>query len=502
MSRYGCFEIRTNCGNCGQSVPVNGPFREIICSSCYKPVRIPTDNLAGFFNDFDEEYPGYEEGDGSGGTLMGGGGTFEYKYRRLNPRCGNCRTKLPELTPDTEKSVNCDKCGTAMYVYPSFLWMKEIAPSAVQCISPERETSSDGKPQLKTDEEAVKPVVMSCPQCGGTLSITEKSERILKCKYCTVDVYIPDAVWARLHPVQGTEEWFIRFEGKTLKKLENERRKRDQKEERIELKKWRPLKKASRKRSLLKYILIGIPSFILLIFILTAVLHFLDYSQEEIENITSGIVGAVVFALFIFLTAAGALHMHVAFWFGKTGKCKKAMSELAEKHGWKHNSAEYTLCMGTIDTTYKGREFEIDPDDDYAIEVDLEDSPFYLKTEPPGYPSDGLYRFTTGNEWFDRTFPIRYAKPEMVKKMEKSREHMEVAISPIIWFLDRWGDRMALLKVDWSDIAVHLAPGHQEVAMLSTRYLKPEYIEPLLEDMITMAKAIDALARGKVPMLG
>jgi hypothetical protein len=61
---------------------------------------------------------------------------------------------------------------------------------------------------------------------------------------------------------------------------------------------------------------------------------------------------------------------------GKGKQCKQAMSHLAQKHGWKHWGTEYRTTVGYINAKYKGHDIGIDPDDDYAIEVDLDDSPF------------------------------------------------------------------------------------------------------------------------------
>jgi len=82
MDRYGCFEVRTTCRSCGSSIVVNGPCRLITYTSCFKQTDI-ADTVAGFLNDFEEEYEGFD--DGQGGTLMGGDGTFEYGYWRLSP---------------------------------------------------------------------------------------------------------------------------------------------------------------------------------------------------------------------------------------------------------------------------------------------------------------------------------------------------------------------------------------------------------------------------------
>lgn len=53
--------------------------------------------------------------------------------------------------------------------------------------------------------------------------------------------------------------------------------------------------------------------------------------------------------------------------------------------------------------------------------------------------------------------------------------------------------------MDSSDVSAHLVPGHGEIMGSGGKYLPGECIEPLLEDMIVLAAAIDAVAAGKEP---
>ena len=80
MPRYGCFEIRTSCGSCGHPIPINGVDRKITCSACFEETALSPERIADFLNDFEEEYEGLTEGQGQGGTLMSGSGTFKYGY--------------------------------------------------------------------------------------------------------------------------------------------------------------------------------------------------------------------------------------------------------------------------------------------------------------------------------------------------------------------------------------------------------------------------------------
>ncbi|TFG64394.1 MAG: hypothetical protein E4H36_03130 [Spirochaetales bacterium] len=182
---------------------------------------------------------------------------------------------------------------------------------------------------------------------------------------------------------------------------------------------------------------------------------------------------------------------------GRRKKCKQALAALAKKHGWKHEAAGERSGLGFVTASYKGRDIEINPGDEYALEADIHGSPLYLKTEPPGYPQDGVCRFTTGDEQFDSLFPFRYAEPSLAGRIELSREESRRVLHPLYWFLGRWGKKLGRMKIDWSGAAVHLMPGHQDRLDSGQRYLLAEDLESLLEDMVLLVRAIDDIAAGK-----
>jgi DNA-directed RNA polymerase subunit RPC12/RpoP len=502
MPRFGCFEIRTSCGSCGQPVQVNGPFTTLSCSSCFRDVHIPAETLTGFFNDFEEDYPGLDEGQGSGGTLMGGGGTFEYGYWRLEPRCSECKQTLDLPEGDAAAEVACPKCGKKYFAYPIPEPFKEFTPSARMCYSADPLPGSpEAEKAAVVNTEAIKPVVMTCPQCGGALSITTASDRISACEYCKAEVYIPDPVWNRLHPVKTAEEWFINFEGKTKKQLEAERRIADQQAEKAALKGWnRAAGPVKRKRNLWP-ILAAAGGFLFFSAMIAGVLENAGIEESEAAARAGKFLPILIVIAAVAVPVIFVLRSLFRGKLGKGKECKEALAALARKHGWKHEGAEYKSGLGYIRESYKGRDVEIDPADDYAIEVELDESPFYLQTEPPGYPHDGVQRFSTGDPLFDNIFPIRYAKQKLVRKIEASSEGARDVLEPFYWFFERWKGRLGRMKIDWSDVAVHIAPGHIDRADSNNRYLLPEDLEPLLEDMMTLAEAIDDIGYGKKPEL-
>ncbi len=492
--RHGCFELKTTCGHCSNPMPVNGPIRELPCPTCTKPRRIAADIVSGMCADLEEEYENYEDREGSGGTMMTGSGTFEYRYFRLEPRCEECKIPLPEVQTGTEGKIACTECGKAFHTWPAPDWLIEDVPSATQCLATQLEGAA-ADPGKQTE---LVPIGMNCPQCGGGLKLTAQDERVSNCQFCSGEFMIPDPIWHRLHPVRVAEEWFVRFEGLNPVEMAKSRRVQDLREEKAAMKKWRAPKK--RRSSVLKYTLIAaailIPLGLVAALVVGGVVAVgLFLAGIDLAAVTAAVgagmstVGAgVVFALIATVTIWGAMGTNFAFWFGRTGKCKKELIRIADVNGWTVSGVEHSQYMGSIREEIKGRDIEIDPDSDYAIEIDIDDRPFYLKTEMPAWMGDDLQRFTTGDSRFDQIFPIRYIKPKHEKKLEALKV-------PIDWFLDRWGDKLARMKIDGS-VDVHLAPG----GMGEDKWVYADELEPLYQDTLALAVDIDRVMRGKQPL--
>lgn len=501
MPRYGCFEIRTTCSSCGSPLPINGPYTRFSCTACFEDISIPQDRIADFLNDFEEEYEGLTEGQGCGGTLMCGSGTFKYSHWRLSPRCSSCKTPLEISENQGESIISCSKCSAEYHAFPAPDWLRKKVPSARFIIAQQPPPGENGGFGVEIDENSTKPIVMSCPQCAGALSVSARSERIMECGYCSSEVYVPDAIWKRLHPVRKTEEWFVCFEGKNKNQLRVARRKSDLDEEKKELQKWRLKNAPKRVKKKLKTVLRIVGVFIALSVAVSVLVTLTGNEKQDFSENYSRFAPFFIVPVAVGIPVWFALKSTFSSRMGKGKECKQALAQLAEKHDWKHESAEYKSSMGYIDTKYRGRDIEINPGDEYALEVEINDSPFYLKTEPPGYPHDGVQRFTTGDSRFDNLFPFRYVTPELAERIEKSLDEAMVVLAPIYWFLDRWQQKLGRFKIDWCDAAVHLIPGHVEVMDSGNRYLLPEDMEALLEDMIILTAGIDAIASGREPEL-
>ncbi len=203
------FTLRTDCIKCGKSVPVNGPLRSITCDACYKKMKITPKYWA------EQVACAFE-----GSRIM------NYSYICLptkikNPHCANCEKTIssPNNYLGKDTTILCKHCGKSMHTFPTPRWLKKVLPSAVQIICSERESDSKSKKKskLKVNEKSNKPIVFSCPNCSAALHIVSELERITPCEHCSSEVYIPDAIWNRLHPVRTISAWTIIYNAKKLK---------------------------------------------------------------------------------------------------------------------------------------------------------------------------------------------------------------------------------------------------------------------------------------------
>ncbi|MBU1534694.1 zinc ribbon-containing protein [Myxococcota bacterium] len=253
--RYVTYELQTSCSHCGNPLMLNGPNRSTLCNDCTREVEIQPGVWKSLLEDGEKEYHQYTEGQGSSGTMMTGGFTFQYKMYRLAPRCPKCKKNLAtdSVKAGTTTTITCPDCSNQIHSFPAPKWLTEVLPSAKQIFGtePERVSEPQSSGELSMDSfsmnakqavESIKPVVMQCPQCGDALSISTTNERVTPCGSCGSDIFIPDPVWRRLHPVKTVEAWTVRFEGDTwqeinarekeLKKAEKERLRQEELSER------------------------------------------------------------------------------------------------------------------------------------------------------------------------------------------------------------------------------------------------------------------------------
>ena len=203
------------CPKCDDSIKINGPLRKIHCNACQNNFEIPvkywkenlSDALEWIITDMDEGQ----------GYNMKQFGQFETNWSlyELAPRCDNCGTafSIKNIVVKKEEELTCKDCGTKGSIAPVPEWLKNAVPSADFLVNAQLDDD------LGSKEPAISGgIALNCPQCKGSLIIDGK-DRLVPCRYCGVNIYLPDDLWLRLHPVSVKKRWFLVYDKEEVEKI-------------------------------------------------------------------------------------------------------------------------------------------------------------------------------------------------------------------------------------------------------------------------------------------
>jgi len=311
-------------------------------------------------------------------------------------------------------------------------------------------------------------VALQCPACGAALHVAAERARLAPCDYCRTDVYLPDDVWARLHPSDTIRHWYVRFEGWTKRQIDEEQRRRDRAAEMGEL----PATGRTGSDEAVEWIALFALMFglMVLVAVVRGVAYWLDLGWSKETSV------GVVVALAL-LSIFGGVYLRI---IRPRGKSKAMLRALAWKYGL---SIDHKRAEGVVARV----KMELEGWDSGGVSAQFRNAAGWgLFTRAPGYPAEGLVRFYSGDPVFDRFFPIRYAKPATVERLRTSHE----ALAPIQWFMARWGAKLSFLEISNQDIRCSLRRGTRSKG--SDSFLPADEMEPLLLDVAALARALDA----------
>jgi hypothetical protein len=149
-------------------LPLNGPQRKVLCAHCLED-NYRTDEFWGELADVVDCYP---------------------RTRDFDDHDINVAVTAPRSGDGVDAPV----------------WLRDLAPAVRRLYSAVKEGNGD------VEGLEVTGVSIKCPVCSGGLNLTGESRKV-NCDYCKREVFIPDDIWRRLHPVKKAEPWFIEYEG-------------------------------------------------------------------------------------------------------------------------------------------------------------------------------------------------------------------------------------------------------------------------------------------------
>jgi len=190
------------CPECQQTVAVNHMRPIMRCSHCMATTNLIERGLAWWTTQPMCDYNTallfrIPEGPPDGGIDSGG---LHIEACRGPADCPSCHQPLVAAALAAAASAGrftC-ACGYACSCRPAEPSLVERVPYACWLLG---EAPSDSETPA-----AGQPILVACLSCGAGLEV-DGSSRLVKCVYCNAPNYLPDGLWASLHP-QPRMEWY------------------------------------------------------------------------------------------------------------------------------------------------------------------------------------------------------------------------------------------------------------------------------------------------------
>jgi hypothetical protein len=218
--------MSVTCDHCSQPIPLNGPTQLAHCGNCMKDTPLN--------RQFEELCLAAE------GMQRMGSAYSTNIFSAAAAQCSKCDKDVPidqYLTHfGVTTTIPCPSCGTGLPTFPCPAWLKEDLPMALQVFGGDAETANAQAGMALAIAEKPQPMVMACPSCGGGLNVGAESERTTTCQFCQANVFLPDELWKRLHPVRTMEKWTLTYKGalKTKDDLKEEAEREQQAQHRVQ----------------------------------------------------------------------------------------------------------------------------------------------------------------------------------------------------------------------------------------------------------------------------
>ena len=195
----GCVTLRIHveCERCAAPIPINGPAQRLVCKACLGENALP--GLVEALHDASQ-------------SMRALGSRYDVTIlEEHRPQCVACDASISiDTASSTTGVVPCARCGAGVPSYPAPAWLRATLPTAAWVFGGDPEVlPPESGVVLSIPEREAKPIAMACPQCSGGLTITKDNARIVPCRFCGVDVYLPDELWRRLHPVATKRAWTL-----------------------------------------------------------------------------------------------------------------------------------------------------------------------------------------------------------------------------------------------------------------------------------------------------
>jgi LSD1 subclass zinc finger protein len=126
---------------------------------------------------------------------------------REDPKC-TCGAALPdEIVQFAERGfAMCGACGKRTSVRPPPAELAPLVRGATFVIGENLAQLAGAVAQ--DAPKSREPVVLNCTNCRAPLQLDGANRRV-RCQYCNTDLYLPDEVWLKLHPIAAVQRFYL-----------------------------------------------------------------------------------------------------------------------------------------------------------------------------------------------------------------------------------------------------------------------------------------------------
>jgi len=179
-------EVRTRCSGCGSAIAINGASDTVGCTACNRSIALDWHAMLA-------------ELAGIGTTITHGDATVLVRRAPAPASCPHCTTALPDEVRQFASRgwAICPACGKKLSI--------RTPPASLAFTHAELLV---GEELLAPTMPPTAPVMFGCLACRAPIR-ADGSARIAACPSCSIDNYLPDELWARLHPPPPVLRWFV-----------------------------------------------------------------------------------------------------------------------------------------------------------------------------------------------------------------------------------------------------------------------------------------------------
>ena len=191
-------------------VPINALVTRAPCPACQRPVEIALERWQSLLGHVvtPDAAPGKT---GSVGML---GEPIKLDSVREDPRCARCGTAIPDEAAGfaARGFTMCPGCGARIGVRPPPESLVPVLRGASLVCGEDHDQLA--QTPAAAAPKAAHPVELRCATCSAPLPV-DGTQRTVHCAYCGADMFLPDDVWLRLHPIAEVKPFYLCWSSRT-----------------------------------------------------------------------------------------------------------------------------------------------------------------------------------------------------------------------------------------------------------------------------------------------